>query len=339
MNVRLAGLHDVSRWNDFALANWGSPFHAYEWGDVIEHAFGYRRIYLIAESEGKTAGILPLFYLSGVSAGRRLISLPVSDLGGPLGPAEAVHELLESIQQLMLDTAADYVELKGPVSEEDYVAGRRFPTFVLELPSSEEKLLEAIGKKNRNLVRKAEKEEVTVDEVRDSQDVASFYDVYARTMKQLGTPPYPRPFYEYIHSLLSPTKKAAILLARRADEVIGGAVFLRFGATLYYLAGVSPKEHLSYAPNTLLVYRGLLQGVTEGFKLFDFGRTSTEGVYNFKKAWGGTEKQLTYYYKLLNPEQKIPGGKISSLAPIWSKLVPDRLARIIGPPIRKNFGF
>jgi FemAB-related protein (PEP-CTERM system-associated) len=339
MNVRLAGLHDVERWNEFAVANGGSVFHSYEWGDVIEHSFEYKRLYLLAEEDGKISGILPLFYLKCFLSGRRLVSLPVSDAGGPLGSKDAARELLNASQQIMLDCSADYIELKGKVLEEDYVAGRRYPAFVLELPSSEEQLLDVIGKKNRNLTRKAEKEGVTVDEARDSRDVASFYDVYARTMKQLGTPPYPCSFYGFIHSLLTPKKKAVILLARRGNEVIGGAVFFFFGATVHYFTGVSPKENLPYSPNTLLVYRGLTRGVTGGFKSFDFGRTSTEGVYNFKKSWGGTEREVVYYYKLLNPEKKIPGGKIQTLSSLWRTIVPLRIANLVGPHIRKNFGF
>ncbi|MFH1788982.1 MAG: GNAT family N-acetyltransferase [Candidatus Altiarchaeota archaeon] len=339
MNVRVAGLHDVEKWNDFAQENSGSVFHAFEWGDVIEHAFDYRRVYLIAEDDGGVAGILPFFYLKGFFSGRRLVSLPVSDVGGPVGTKEAVHELFESAQQLMVDFCADYVEVKSLVREEDYVPGREYVTFKLTLPSSEDELLGVIGKKNRNLVRKAEKEGVTVEEVKDASGVDEFYGAYSKTMKDLGTPPYPKKFYGYIQKILTAKNKAKILLAKKGDDTVGGAVFLKFGETTYYFTGVSPYKYRNYASNTLLVYAGLAQSVKEKSSVFDFGRTQTQGVYNFKRDWGGKEEKMIYCYKLLDPEKKIPGGKIQKLTPLWRKLVPLKIANTIGPQIRRNFGF
>lgn len=338
MNVRLAGLHDIEEWNTFAGQNGGTVFHAFEWGDVIEHAFDYKRVYLLAEEDG-ILGIMPLFYLKGFMAGRRLVSLPVSDVGGPIGSPSAVHELLESTQQLMLDCAADYVEVKSLLQEEDYVAGKQYVTFRLNLPGSEQELQHVIGKKNRNLVRKAEKEGVRIEQVRDSAGIDEFYGVYAKTMKDLGTPPYPKKFYGYMQSILAPKGKATILVAKHGEETVAGAVFLKFGETMYYFAGVSPHKYRHLSSNTLLVYTGLTQAVKEKIKLFDFGRTQTIGVYNFKKDWGGREEKLTYCYKMLNPEKKISSGKMQELAPIWRKLMPLKIANTIGPAIRRNFGY
>lgn len=339
MNVRYAGPRDIEAWNKLASDCSASIFHSYGWGEVLVHAFGYKRLYLLAESDGEVSGILPLFYLKGLFAGRRLVSLPVSDLGGPLGSSESVSEILESCQQLMLDLSGDYVEVKGAVSEDDYVLGKSFPSFMLDLPGNSDVLWDIVGKKNRNLVRKADKEGLQVEEVNSFKGVNDFYEVYAKTMKQLGTPPYPKSFYECMHRILGKNKECSIMLARKDGEVMGGAIFLSFNDYVYYLAGVSPLEYRNYSPNTFLVYKGLEKAVKDGFKKFDFGRTSTQGVYNFKKSWGGSEKKLSYYYKLLNPQKKIGGNKIQTLSPLWRSIVPLSLTKIIGPQIRRNFGF
>lgn len=340
MEVRLAGLHDVGRWDKFVLSNRGSVFHSWAWGDVLEHSFRYKRLYLLAEESSQVAGVFPLFFLKNIFLGKRLSSLPVSDLGGPLGGEKAVAELIESAQQLLLDSRAEYIEVKGFLSQPDYFPGKKFHTFLLDLPDSEEKLLEVVGKKNRNLLRKSEKMGVHVSEVKNPSEVDSFYDAYTRTMKQLGTPPYPKSFYEGIRSILAAEGGARLLVARRGGDVVGAAVFLFLGETAYYLTGVSPMQYRDFAANTILLYDGMSYAVKQGYKKFDFGRTSNEGVFNFKKSWGGTPTELTYYYKSLNPDKKFSqGGRAESLSPLWSRLVPLPVTKLIGPPIRGAFGF
>ncbi|MFH1835097.1 MAG: GNAT family N-acetyltransferase, partial [Methanobacteriota archaeon] len=159
------------------------------------------------------------------------------------------------------------------------------------------------------------------------------------TMKQLGTPPYPKSFYENIYRFMVKDGRASILLAKKGGFVLGGAIFLRFGQTMHYLAGVTPHRNLTFSPNTLLVYTGLKIAQKSGCKVFDFGRTQREGVYNFKKSWGGTEKDLPYYFKALNPDKRVSSSKITSLAPLWRKLIPLSASKILGPPIRRHFGF
>jgi len=339
MEVRVSGLHDIDAWDGFARDNGASVFHSHSWGDVIEHTFNYKRIYLLAEEESKVEGILPLFYLKKIFTPKRLVSLPVSDLGGPVGTPNAVSELIESAQQLMVDLSCEFIELKGPIIEKDYFVGEKYSTFLLDVPDSEDDLLKVIGKKNRNLVRKAIKNGVKIEQCTDLSDVAFFWDVYAETMKQLGTPPYPKSFYENILKFMVKGGRASILLAKKEDVVLGGAIFLRFGETMYYLAGVTPHRNQNLSPNNLLVYTGLKIAQKSGLKTFDFGRTRREGVFNFKKSWGGTPKELPYYYKALNPDKKVSSSKITSLAPLWRKLIPLPASKILGPPLRAHFGF
>jgi lipid II:glycine glycyltransferase (peptidoglycan interpeptide bridge formation enzyme) len=82
------------------------------------------------------------------------------------------------------------------------------------------------------------------------------------------------------------------------------------------------------------------EGCDSGLKVFDFGRTRKDsGVYSFKKGWGGEEVPMTYYYKFykreLKERQEIRYRGISKL---WSKLMPNFLAKKLGPWLIKQIG-
>ena len=102
----------------------------------------------------------------------------------------------------------------------------------------------------------------------------------------------------------------------------------------------SLKEYNKLSPNMLLYWSVLKFAIENGYKQFDFGRSSIEsGTYRFKEQWGAKPIQLYWYYWLSN------GGKLPELNPhnpkyqtainIWKRL-PLSVTKIIGPRIVKN---
>jgi len=336
LKVRIAIESDRSGWDRFAGENGGSVFISYGWGDVLEKTFGYKRYYLIAETDSIRA-VYPTFVVKSILFEKKLSSLPMSDLGGPLGDGKAKQELLEDSQQILLDYDLKYAEVKCEVKEKDYQMGPKYSFFRLPL-TTEEELNKRIGKKNRNLVRKSQKMGVVIEEANEACGIDTFYSLYLKTMKKHGTPPYPKKFYRNIKATLG--ENARLMLAKVGETPIAGALFLVFGDSVYYYSGVSDSRYLKYSPNTLLVYNTLLWGLNKGYTVFDFGRTQDEGTLRFKKSWGGECVKIPYSYKYIggggSPTIQKDRGFFAST---WKTLVPLKLTEILGPPIRKRMGF
>jgi hypothetical protein len=95
-------------------------------------------------------------------------------------------------------------------------------------------------------------------------------------------------------------------------------------------------------PNMLLYWTFLAYAADNGFKRFDFGRSSPgEGTWRFKEQWGAVPKPLFWYQfdKKGNPRARpmTPGARSRSrmlAESVWCRL-PVPVANLVGPKIRK----
>ena len=82
-------------------------------------------------------------------------------------------------------------------------------------------------------------------------------------------------------------------------------------------------------------------GCKNGYKIFDFGRSSWDAnTFKFKKQWVADPIQLTWQYYLRDSKQ-IPtlnhnNPKYKLAVKIWKKL-PLPIANFLGPKVIKNF--
>jgi CelD/BcsL family acetyltransferase involved in cellulose biosynthesis len=120
---------------------------------------------------------------------------------------------------------------------------------------------------------------------------------------------------------------------------VGGLVALAFKDGLAVPWASCLKEYFALCPNMLLYWETLRTACAEGFRRFDFGRSSRHsGTYHFKRQWGAREEPLFWYTIPIAPRRRQPILRASngavSLAMLWRRL-PLSLTRRLGPPIRK----
>jgi len=91
----------------------------------------------------------------------------------------------------------------------------------------------------------------------------------------------------------------------------------------------------------MLLYLRMLEfGCDNGYRVFDFGRsTRGEGTYKFKEQWGATPAPLYWHYISLDGKSRDPESsgteRFEKAALYWRKL-PLIVTKIIGPSIRKH---
>jgi len=125
-----------------------------------------------------------------------------------------------------------------------------------------------------------------------------------------------------------------------ADEAIGGGLVLYFKDTVYMPSASSLRSHFHVCPNNLLYWEVIKRACENGYRTFDFGRSTVgSGTYQFKKQWGAAVKPLHWQYILLKGNQ-IPSLNPSNprfrLAVAAWKHLPVPLASWIGPRIVKG---
>ena len=121
---------------------------------------------------------------------------------------------------------------------------------------------------------------------------------------------------------------------------VGGLVALAFRDRLVVPWASSRREYFASCPNMLLYWATLRTACLEGFRRFEFGRSSRgSGTYRFKRQWGAREEPLFWYTIPLRPGASHGLSSADTrgafLAATWRRL-PLSVTRWLGPPIRKR---
>lgn len=314
----------------------GTIYHLPQWKTVLEASFHYKPLYLFAKREdGALCGVLPLFQIKSWLTGNRLVSLPFSYICGPIVDSEqALIALINEAKNLCRALRCSYVEIRmiangeypvisNPWSELGFEISEHFSTHVLDLAQPDIVWKKFDPKSVRWAIRKAKKDGVIIREGNRVSDLLTFYELNLKTKKRLGVPGHPFDFLHNVYDHMGNLTK--LYLAEYQGNVIAGIMNLEFKDTILYGYAASDRKYLIHRPNDLLLWAAIEEGCHHGYKRFDFGKTSEdeEGLFRFKKHWGGEEIKLWYYYYPRIPNSMAlsnAGLKYKLATGLWQKL-------------------
>jgi FemAB-related protein (PEP-CTERM system-associated) len=204
-------------------------------------------------------------------------------------------------------------------------------TVLRPLPSSPEELFQSFPSKLRSQIRRPLKEGLTVRFGHDQRE--PFYEVFARTMRDLGTPVLPRALFGRVAAAF-PDLVVFGVVYRGDQPLAGGCGFVWRGEFEMTWAGAL-RESRTLAANMLLYWAFMEQMIARGgVRVFNFGRcTPGGGTHHFKSQWGGADVPLPW-------RQYAPGGLRATPSPddpafswgprLWRRL-PLPIANRLGP--------
>ena len=324
--------------------------HDVRWLNVLEKALKHKPV-LIVSREGDTSspinGYLPLARVSSVLFGRFLVSLPYLNQCGVVTDDAAVAQQLISEAVKQADRFnVKYLELRhGQPIEHDGLGARNDQKvrMVLKLVKDPDQLWKDMSAKVRNLIRKGEKEGLSIRwGGRDVLD--AFYDVFAINMRDLGTPVYSKELFGTIVDSFG--DQAELAVVDYQGKTVAGAMLIHdrpahaavdFPCNATHVPSASSlREYNHTNANMWMYHQLLLRAIARGSEEFDFGRSSVDsGTYRFKKQWGAEPTATVWQYYLRQ-------GDISAMRPdspgnkrkvaVWQKL-PVWLTRAMGPAI------
>ncbi|MEQ9461917.1 MAG: FemAB family PEP-CTERM system-associated protein [Phycisphaeraceae bacterium] len=324
-------------------ADRSAPEHHPAWLEALRAGLGHQPQMLIDRSSPSAdiRGILPLAWVRSRLFGRFLVSLPYLNRAGVLadGP-DSEQRLIDAASRQARDGRADYLELRhadGLIEHQDLTQTRDDkPRLVLSLPDSDEALWSSLKSKVRNQVRKSERFDPLVRFGR-AELLDAFYSVFAVTMRDLGTPVYPRRFF---HGILDALPEHAELAVLTLDQVPVAGALLIHDPVHHRTTQVPSAACLRTANPTnanMALYRALLKrAIGRGATEFDFGRSTIDsGTYRFKTQWGAVAQPTAWQQMPLlgsTMAARPDNPKYRSRIETWRRL-PVWVTRLIGPPI------
>ncbi len=146
-----------------------------------------------------------------------------------------------------------------------------------------------ITSKNRNVIRKAEKNGVTIHTGQSPELYEQFRSIYNGTMDKDHADEYYYFGREYYDSLLNDLHdNARIFYAEKDGMIIAASIILNAGCRLNYHLSGSIREYNSFAPSNLLLYKAALWGCENGYKTLYLGGgvgSAEDSLLKFKKAF------------------------------------------------------
>ena len=327
----------ASDWDEFVRASHGwTHFHLHGWKTVIERVFGHECIYLAARDGAKhIVGVLPLVRVRSRLFGHYLVSMPFLNYGGPLGTDDAIRALAARAEDIARTERVSLLELRSrrelPL---DLPVSHRKITVLLDLPKTSSDLWTRLPAKVRSQVRRPQKEHVTV--TFGAEQCAPFFSVFARHMRELGTPTQSRRLFDAIGEQFG--SDVWFACAYHANRPVAAGCAFRWGSEIEMTWASSLSAYNKLSPNMLLYWSFMERAADDGAAVFNFGRCSPEsGTHRFKRQWGTRDETLWWYTRAGGDVAKTPSPDDAaySWGPRLWKHLPTPVATALGPRIAR----
>jgi FemAB-related protein (PEP-CTERM system-associated) len=317
-----------------------SAFHRPAWLRAVERGTGQRAHALLAERGGAITGYLPLSEVHSPVFGRVLASSGFAVEGGAIAANDATaFALCRAAEELAERQSCATIELRGgPAPAHWTTRTDSHCGFVAPILVDDAAQLAAIPRKQRAEVRKGLANDLAVSVGCDAAQRTAHYAVYAESVRNLGTPVFPKALFAAVLDELD----ADILTVSHRGEPVASVLSIYHGdAVLPYWGGGTLAARALRA-NDRMYFELMRHARKRHCGRFDFGRSKTEsGAYFFKKNWGFTPEPLSY------SNWTAPGAEARDADPtsarhaariaLWKRL-PLPIANRLGPAIARGLG-
>lgn len=192
---------------------------------------------------------------------------------------------------------------------------------------SEEQIWQDITSKCRNMIRKAEKNDIKIELDNSKEALQSFIRLYKITMDKNKATSYYYFKDDFFHDTFSLLKgNIYIFNAKYENKIISSALIMKYNEFAHYHFSGSDIEYLKLASNNLLLYKAALWAYKNGCKYFHLGGGylgNNDNLFKFKKSFSKNNIVNFYigkkihnklvYDKLVEEWQKMKGNHDSNI--------------------------
>lgn len=309
----------------------GTIFHTLKWRDAVGKSYEHASEYLVALTEGRIVGVLPMFVVRRPLIGRMLISVPYAVGGGILACQVANPPLLDPVHALLaaaqvraktlrctlIDFRSEHAQIPDLQTADAHVG------FERELPQTPAEVTDWLPRKARAVVRNARTKYGLTCEF-GPENLRTVWQLYSRNMRRLGSINYPFRFFQNLAAEFGDQSWCCVI--RQDGRAVAGLFTLLFrDRVLPYFFGCTSYARECGAAN--LIYASVMErAVAEGYRIFDFGRTrrDNKGSFDFKRFHGFEPRPLEYqryFVEATKPIELTPTNPAIDFARrLWPKL-------------------
>jgi hypothetical protein len=305
------------------------------WSDTISEISPDAPFFLIASHNGQDVAGLPL-YLFRSEYGNIITSVPHhGPLGGifylPTLSKDEIDLIYKNLLTFSLDLAYQYdcvalTIITSPFTEDRSLYERYMnPDVVFEnftqamwmdrIFDGKEITLPDWRKKSSNMsriLRKGHDAGLLISVCKNEHDWNAWYAIHVQRQTELGVAPMPQIMVQNIFNKLFPKGKAHLLIAQKDSVIIGGILYIRHQKIMDTPAISMDANYKHLSPNYLITEYSVPWAASAGIEIYNWQSMANRqnGVYEFKKRWGGQERLYYFMTKLFKkPEHFLKVGK------------------------------
>ena len=278
-------------------------FHQSNWLNFLKESKNSEIVRCKIEDDGRIVG-----YFAAIAVKRGIFKILGSPLPGSttdyMGPIVNRDDFdllsfLKVLDELSRKLKIHHMEICGPdILDHQAMVENKFNfnlggSYIIPLDADEDHLWDGLKSKFRNQVRKAIKDGVTVEEVKDASEIPSFVEEYYRQLidvfKMQGlVPSYSIDRLEKLYQNLT-NGSIISLRAKHNGRPIATGIFPHDDNKIYFFGGASLSSNNYLCPNDLIHWEVMRLASKAGIKEYD-----TCGGGSFKRKFG---HPFTPYYK------------------------------------------
>ena len=298
---------------------------SWQWGE-FHKARGKKVLRRGVYKDGKLIGV----YTGQVENARRGKRIEIA--GGPIIDWEdknvvesTTNDIKEQAKALNVVFARVRPQLpQSQEAEELFVANgyKKAPMYlsvelagVLDLNKDEEEILKGMRQRLRRALRKAAKNDITVETSTNPQDIDTFYDIQMQTAKRHEFVAFGREFLKKQFKAFADEGQAVIYTAKHNGEILAQNFMIFYGNEASYHYGVSTELGTKLSGAPLLHMQAMRDARDRGIKRYNFwgivGEDETDhrfyGVSVFKRGFGVDELQYLPAHDLIVDPKRYAG--------------------------------
>jgi lipid II:glycine glycyltransferase (peptidoglycan interpeptide bridge formation enzyme) len=297
-------------WEEFNL-KYGNVFQSIGFAKVVRSAGAKIRILVVKDGTEIVAGLL---YFKPLNRGLKSYFSELRVVSGPVLKEKSDKVLILLLNRLInvahsektraLIIKTNFTKFKEIFASKGFKHSTTAPrfSFNVKLDKKEDELWKQLDKKTRNVIRKAQKEGVTIEKIDNKDDVKKVYELYiCRVKERKNQVPIP---YEYFLEIFE-NVSSKFLVAKYNDKIIAESIFLEYGEKLYYFNNGSLPEYWKLNANSLLIWEIMKKNAGSKKILNLYGTPSGENkedpnysMYKFKSGFGGKLVEEFEYYDM-----------------------------------------
>ena len=318
-------------------------FHTQCWAKVLTKTYGYGPKYFLFFSENELCLLLPVMEIKSALTGRRGVSLPFTDFMMPLVTRHLdVQEYWDELIAYADKSKWQHIDLRGDIGfQSSACVYDSFLQHDVRLQVDTDEMFSRFSTNNKRNIKKAIREDVEIEIRHDMESIEAFYRLNSVTRKRHGVPSQPYRFFVNLYKYIIGEGKGTVVIAKKGEEVIAGAIYFLFGNKAIYKYGASKKEKSYLRANNLIMWEAIKWLSKRGCQSLCLGRTekNNQGLLRYKMGWAPEQKTVNYYrYCIKDKAFILKNDAAESVSTNFFRRAPVSLSNFLGQVLYKHVG-